>query len=79
MKINEAIKLRIEKLLKERNITRYRLAMNAAIDHGTLKNIMHNTIDDNKMSTVAQIAFGFDMTLSEFLNDALFDEDNLTF
>lgn len=75
--VNHAIALRINQLLKEKKITRYRLAMNSGISHSTLKNIIHETIKDNHLSTIIQIAGGFDMTVSEFLDSDLFTEDNL--
>lgn len=43
-----------------------------------IKNIMHETIKDSYLSTVIMIAGGFDMTISEFLDSPLFDEENLT-
>ena len=58
-------------------MTRYRLSMNSGITHSTLKNIIHETVKDNRFSTVIMIASGFDMTVSEFLDSPLFDEDNL--
>ena len=75
--VNEALALRIEELLEERKITRYRLAMNSGLTHSTLKNIIHQTVKDNLLSTTILIASGFDMTVSEFLNSPLFDEENL--
>lgn len=75
--VNKAVALRIRALLKIKNITLYRLAMNSGVTHSTLKNIMHETINDNKLSTIIQIAGGFDMTISEFLDSPLFNEDNL--
>lgn len=75
--VNKAVALRIRELLKIKNITLYRLAMNSGVTHSTLKNIMHETINDNKLSTIIQIAGGFDMTISEFLDSPLFNEDNL--
>lgn len=75
--VNCALAQRIRQLLKEKNISQYRLAMNSGITHSTLKNIMHETIKDSKLSTIILIAGGFDMTVSEFLNSPLFDEDNL--
>lgn len=75
--INHAVALRIEALLKERKLSRYKLAMNSGVSHSTLKNIMHETIKDNLLSTIILIAGGFDMTVCEFLNDDLFLEDNL--
>ncbi len=76
--VNHALALRIEELLKAKNMTKYRLALNSGITHSTLKNIMHETVKDNLLSTVILIASGFDMTVSEFLNSPLFLEENLT-
>ncbi len=75
--VNKAVALRISALLKIKNITKYRLAMNSGITHSTLKNIVNDTIKDNLLSTVILISGGFDMTVSEFLDDPLFLEDNL--
>lgn len=75
--VNHAVALRIEELLKEKNITRYRLAMNSGVTHSTLKNIMHETVKDNLLSTTILIASGFGMTVSEFLDSDLFHEENL--
>lgn len=75
--INQALKLRIEELLKEKDMTRYRLAMNSGITHSTLKNILHETVADSLLSTVILIASGFNMTVSEFLDSPLFSEEML--
>lgn len=75
--VNRAVALRISQLLKEKNITQYRLAMNSGITHSTLKNIIHETVKDNLLSTVILIASGFNMTISEFLDSPLFLEENL--
>ena len=75
--VNQALTLRIEELLKEKQITRYRLAMNSGVTHSTLKNIIHQTINDSLLSTVILLASGFDMTVSEFLDSPLFREENL--
>ena len=75
--VNRAVALRISQLLKEKNISQYRLAMNSGVTHSTLKNIMHETVKDNLLSTVILIAAGFGMTVSEFLDDPLFLEENL--
>ena len=75
--INQALILRITELLKEKDITRYRLAMNSGVTHSTLKNIMHDTVNDNLLSTVILLAGGFDMSVSEFLDSPLFLEENL--
>ena len=75
--VNRAIALRIVQLLKEKGMTRYRLAMNSGVTHSTLKNIIHETVKDNLLSTTILIASGFDMTVGEFLDSPLFLEENL--
>ena len=75
--INHALALRINELLKQKNLTRYRLAMNSGVSHSTLKNIIHETAENNLLSTVILLAGGFDMTVSEFLDSPLFLEENL--
>lgn len=75
--VNHAVALRIEELLKEKGITRYKLAMESGVSHSTLKNIMHETVTDNLLSTTILIANGFGMTVSEFLDSPLFLEENL--
>ena len=75
--VNHALALRITELLKKKNMTRYRLALNSGITHSTLKNIIHETVKDNLLSTTILIAGGFDMTVSEFLDSPLFSEENL--
>ena len=75
--VNHAVAMRIEELLIEKDMTRYRLAMNSGVTHSTLKNIIHETIKDNLLSTTILIASGFDMTVSEFLDSPLFHEENL--
>ncbi|MCM1441801.1 MAG: helix-turn-helix domain-containing protein [Roseburia sp.] len=75
--VNHALALRIEELLAEKGITRYRLALNSGVTHSTLKNIMHETVNDSLLSTAILIASGFNMTVSEFLDSPLFAEENL--
>ncbi len=75
--VNHALVLRINELLKEKNMTRYKLAMESGVSHSTLKNIMHETVKDNLLSTTILLASGFDMTVSQFLDSPLFNEENL--
>lgn len=75
--VNHALSLRIQELLKEKHITRYRLSMNSGVSHSTLKNIIHETVRDNLLSTTILIANGFNMSVSEFLDSPLFSEENL--
>ena len=75
--VNHALAMRIQELLIEKKMSRYKLAMESGVPHSTLKNIIHETVKDNLLSTSILIANGFGMTVSEFLDSPLFDEQNL--
>jgi transcriptional regulator with XRE-family HTH domain len=77
MTVLEAIKQRIENLLKERGMTMYRLSMNSGVGHGALSGVMSLRNKALNFQTVIKIAGGFDMTVSAFLDDPIFNEDNL--
>ena len=51
--------------------------MTSGVSPSTLKNIIHETVENNLLSTVILLAGGFDMTVSEFLDSPLFLEENL--
>jgi DNA-binding Xre family transcriptional regulator len=69
-----AVILRIDKLLAERKMTKRQLAQNANVSEGTLASIYRQIAKGVSMSTIARIAKGFDMTMSEFVNDDMFSE-----
>lgn len=77
MNICKAVALRISKLLTEKNITLYRLEQNSGILHGTMMCIMNERNKNITLKTIMQLARGFNMTLIEFLNDNIFNNENL--
>ena len=78
MTVNDAVAKRIIALLKERNMTQYRLEQKTGIQHGSMQCIMNGRNKTVTLSTVMLLAHGFDMTLTEFLNDDLFLWQNVT-
>ena len=77
MNICKAVALRIGKLLKEKNISLYRLEQNSGILHGTMMCIMNERNKNITLRTVMQIARGFNMSLIEFLDDIVFVDESL--
>ena len=77
MTVNEAIIKRVNTLLKERNMTKYRLEQNSGMDHGHLRWVMSGKSKNVTLYTVAKLALGFDMSVAEFLDDELFAHENL--
>ncbi len=77
MTVNDAVANRISNLLNEKKMTQYRLELESGIQHGSLQCIMNGRNKTVTLSTVILLAKGFDMSLSEFLNDELFSFEDL--
>ena len=78
MTFNEALATRINELLKEKDMTQYRLAMNSGVVAQSIDNIRRQRNKTNAVNIVLQIAQGFGMTLKEFFDSPLFDIENIT-
>ncbi len=77
MTVNDAVIKRVENLLDEKSMTKYRLEQTSGIEHGHMRWIMSGKSKTVTLSTVSKLAHGFDMTLAEFLDDELFEYINL--
>ena len=65
MTVSQAVAKRISNLLKEKQMTQYRLEKNSHIQHGTMQCIMNGRNKTTMLNTVIMIARGFDMTIDE--------------
>ena len=79
MTVNDAVVIRITKLLKERNMSQYRLEQKSGIQHGSMQCIMNGRNKTVTLSTVILIARGFHMSLCEFLDDEVFESNDIDF
>ncbi len=77
MTVNDAVAKRITALLKEKNMSQYRLEQNSGIQHGSMQCIMNGRNKTVTLSTVILLAKGFGMTPDEFLRDEVFAIENL--
>lgn len=77
MTINDAVAMRILKLLKERQISQYRLEQDSGIAHGAMDRILNSQNRTVTLTTVYRLARGFDMTVEEFMNDDVFRQSEL--
>jgi len=77
MKLQRAVALRITNLLIKHNMTRYALCKKIVLPEQTLKNIIDERNQDIKLSTIAKIAEGFEMSIEEFFHDSIFDKNTL--
>ena len=77
MTVNNAVAKRISKLLQEKNISQYRVEQESGIQHGSMKCIMNGRNKTVTLTTIIMLAKGFNMSLTEFLNDEIFNVENL--
>ncbi len=77
MTVNDAVAKRISKLLSEKGMSQYRLEQLSGIQHGSMQCIMNGRNKTVTLSTVILLAQGFDMSLTEFLDDDIFLSDEL--
>jgi DNA-binding Xre family transcriptional regulator len=75
--LNQAVSMRIEELLKERDMTQYQLFTKSGVPKSTLSNLMHCSYDSVKLRIIHEICQGFEISLSDFFLSPLFDEVNL--
>ena len=77
MTVNDAVAKRISKLLSEKDMSQYRLEQKSGIQHGSMQCIMNGRNKTVTLSTVIMIARGFNMSVTEFLNDDIFLSEEL--
>ena len=77
MTVNDAVAKRISALLKEKDISQYRLEQESGIQHGSMQCIMNGRNKTVTLTTIILLAKGFNMSVSEFLNDDIFLSDEL--
>ncbi len=77
MTVNDAVAKRISALLREKNMSQYRLEQESGIQHGSMQCIMNGRNKTVTLSTVIMLARGFHMSLTEFLNDDIFCSEEL--
>lgn len=72
-----AVAQRINQLLKEKDMTQYRLEQCSGIQHGSMQCIMNGRNWTIQLNNVIAIAKGFGMSVSEFSNDPIFESNEL--
>ena len=73
MNINEAVRLRILELCRQRLITVNGLSYICGITQSTLSNIVRARNQTTTVSTIKKICDGLEITIQEFFNSPLFE------
>ena len=77
MRLNEAISKRIAQLLKQKQMTQYKLSMKSGVPQSTLSTIMNCTFPSMKMRIIYEICEGFEIEIKDFFDSPLFSRENL--
>lgn len=78
MLLNEAIKIRLENLMKEKNkSSRYELSCDAGLNPSSLNDFYRNKISYPRIDTLYLICESLGITLEEFFKDSIFDIENI--
>jgi len=77
MNISQAVANRIRELLKVNKMTQYKLEQVSGLSHDTIKSIMKGKAKGVNLRTLVLIAYGFGISVVEFLNTDTFKYENL--
>lgn len=72
MDLQEAIKLKVLQLCKQRNITINKLATLSGMPQSTVNSLVDGTSKNPKLLTIIRICLGLDIQLKDFFDDDVF-------
>ena len=72
MKLENAIRMRIDELANKNKITTNRVSTLAGLTHTTLLSFMNGETHDPRISTLLHICEAFDIELKDFFDSPLF-------
>ena len=74
---DKAVSTRLSELLIERNMTQYQLYMKSGVPRSTIGNIMNCSYDSVKLRVIHELCQGLEISVSDFFQSPLFEENNL--
>ncbi len=77
MTINQAVAIRVRELLKEKNMSQYKLEQETGLYHSTMNAILNNRVKASNFKSIALIVKALGMSLSDFFNNPVFNFDNI--
>lgn len=77
MQLNEAVSKRLLELLSERHMTQYQLFIKSGVPKSTLGNIVNCSYESVKLRIIYEICQGLSITLCDFFQSPLFDDEHL--
>lgn len=77
MQLSEAVNKRLFELLKERDMTPYQLFMKSGLPKSSISNILNCAYPSAKLRVIHEVCQGLGISITEFFQSQLFQEDNL--
>lgn len=77
MQLNEAVSKRLTELLQEKHMTPYQLYIKSGVSKSTIGNILNCAYPSMKMRIIHELCQGLDVSMIDFFQSPLFEEDNL--
>ena len=77
MQLNEAVSKRLAELLQENRMTPYQLNIKSGVPKSTIGNVLNCTYPSMKLRIIHELCQGLGISITDFFNSPLFEEDNL--
>ena len=77
MQLNEAVSKRLSEFMQAKDMTQYQLFMKSGVPKSTISNIINCTYPSMKLRVIHELCQGLGVSIVEFFNSPLFEEDNL--
>lgn len=75
--VANAVSLRVREILKQKNMSIYRLEKITAMPHNSMQTVMRADNNSVNLKTVLLLIKGLDITAKEFFDSPLFEDDDL--
>lgn len=77
MQLNEAVSKRLSEFMQAKDMTQYQLFMKSGVPKSTISNIINCIYPSMKLRVIHELCQGLGVSIIEFFNSPLFEEDNL--
>ena len=77
MTLNEAFAIRVKELLKQNNMTQYKLTQATGLYPSTMNYILNSKTKASNFKTMALIIRALNISIAEFFDSPVFDLNNL--
>ncbi len=77
MTLSQVVSIRVRSILKEKQMTQYRLEQSSLVPHATMNSFLNGKNKSCNLTTVVLIIRAFGMTVAEFFDDPIFESEDL--